>query len=116
MAVTLATAALAAVGSRVLMERWRPPMARLVALVASDLVLARADDWWMLGLGVALKMDDGNNARAAEVALAAVLQPVMRAEGADEAFLQTVSDARMVNWNGIEVGRLRAAQALHAAA
>ena len=28
--------------------------AGLVVLVASDLVLARADDWWMLGLGVAL--------------------------------------------------------------
>jgi L-asparaginase II len=69
-----------------------------------------------LGLGVALKMDDGNNARAAEVALAAVLQSLLCAEGADQAFLQTVSDARMVNWNGIEVGRLRAAQALHAAA
>ena len=69
-----------------------------------------------LGLGLALKMDDGNNARAAEVVLAALLQTLLCAEGADEAFLKTVSDAPLVNWNGIEVGRLRAAQALRAAA
>ena len=61
-----------------------------------------------LGLGVAIKMDDGNNARACEVALAAVLQKLLRAEGADQAHLSLFSDAALKNWNGIEVGRLRA--------
>jgi L-asparaginase II len=65
-----------------------------------------------LGLGLALKMDDGNTARAAEVVLAAVLEQLLRAEGEDLALLRSVSDARIGNWNGIEVGRLRAAEGL----
>lgn len=62
-----------------------------------------------LGLGLAIKIDDGNNARAAEVVLAALLQDLWRAEGEDAALLQTVCDAPIRNWNGIEVGRLRSA-------
>lgn len=62
-----------------------------------------------LGLGIALKMDDGNNARACEVALAAVLAAVLRLDDADAAVLATLTDAPLVNWNGIEVGRLRTA-------
>jgi L-asparaginase II len=54
-------------------------------------------------------MDDGNNARACEVALAAVLAAVLRLDDADAAVLATLTDAPLVNWNGIEVGRLRTA-------
>jgi L-asparaginase II len=61
-----------------------------------------------LGLGLAIKMDDGNNARAVEVVLAALLSQLLRAEGADAGFLRGVCDAPLRNWNGIEVGRLRA--------
>ncbi len=61
-----------------------------------------------LGLGLAMKMDDGNNARAVEVVLAALLHQLLRAEGADAEFLRGVCDAPLRNWNGIEVGRLRA--------
>ena len=62
-----------------------------------------------LGLGVAIKMDDGNNARAAEVALVAVLTALLRPTGADAAVLAPLADVEMRNWNGREVGRLRAA-------
>lgn len=68
-----------------------------------------------LGLGVALKMDDGNNARACEVAMAAVLRALLKPQGAAQAgLLEELADLRLVNWNGIEVGRLRAAPALRA--
>ena len=62
-----------------------------------------------LGLGLAMKMDDGNTARAAEVVLGALLHDLLRAEGDDARLLQGVWDAPLRNWNGIEVGRLRAA-------
>ncbi len=65
-----------------------------------------------LGLGLAIKMDDGNTARAAEVVLAALLQRLMAPAGADAELLHGFADAPLVNWNGIEVGRLRAAAAL----
>jgi L-asparaginase II len=64
------------------------------------------------GLGLAIKMDDGNTARAAEVVLAALLQDLMHADGADAEFLRGVWDAPLRNWNGIEVGRLRVSDAL----
>jgi L-asparaginase II len=63
-----------------------------------------------LGLGLAIKMDDGNTARAAEVVLAALLHTLLRAEGADAEFLRGVWDAPLRNGNGIEVGRLRIAE------
>lgn len=62
-----------------------------------------------LGLGIAIKMDDGNGSRASEVVLAALLQDLWRAEGADAALLEGVWNAPMRNWNGLEVGRLRVA-------
>jgi L-asparaginase II len=65
-----------------------------------------------LGLGVAIKMDDGNNARACEVAQAAVLQRLLTLDDAGAALLGGLSDVALVNWNGIEVGRLRAAPSL----
>jgi len=65
-----------------------------------------------LGLGVAVKMDDGNNARACEVVMAALLRRLLASEGNDAALLDELADLPLRNWNGIEVGRLRAAQAL----
>jgi len=65
------------------------------------------------GLGVAIKMDDGNTARAAEVAMAAVIERLVPLQGDDEvALMRSLSDVALRNWNGIEVGRLRATEAL----
>ncbi len=61
-----------------------------------------------LGLGVALKIDDGA-ARAAEAAMAAVAQALLRTE--DE-LLRGYSHAVLRNWRGTEVGALRPAHAL----
>ena len=68
-----------------------------------------------LGLGVAIKIDDGNTARATEVAMAALIEALLPLQGDDAALLASLSDLRLVNWNGIEVGRLRAAPALREA-
>jgi L-asparaginase II len=65
-----------------------------------------------LGLGVALKMDDGNNARACEVVMAGVVEALLTLGESDAGFMNSLSDVSMKNWNGIEVGRLRAADAL----
>jgi len=65
-----------------------------------------------LGLGVAIKIDDGNNARACEVVLAAVVEDLLPLADDDRAFVHALADLRLVNWNGIEVGRLRAADPL----
>jgi L-asparaginase II len=67
-----------------------------------------------LGLGVAIKMDDGNNSRACEVVLAAVVERLLALDDADATFLRGFSDLTMKNWNGIEVGQLQAAPALRA--
>jgi L-asparaginase II len=64
------------------------------------------------GLGVAIKIADGNNARAAEVVMAAAIEALLRLEGDDAELLRGYSDFRLRNWNGIEVGALRAAPAL----
>jgi len=70
-----------------------------------------------LGLGVAIKMDDGNTARACEVAQAAVVQALLKRLSDDEqTTLAAMSDIALVNWNGVEVGRLQAAPALRALA
>lgn len=60
------------------------------------------------GLGVALKMDDGNTARACEVAMAALMLRHLALDEAERAFVERLADVPLVNWNGIEVGRLRA--------
>ncbi len=67
-----------------------------------------------LGLGVALKMDDGNTARACEVVMAALIERLLPLADDEAAFMRGFSDAPIVNWNGIEVGRLRAAAVLRA--
>jgi len=69
-----------------------------------------------LGLGVALKMDDGNTARACEVVMAALIERLLPLADDEARFMRDFSDAPLVNWNGIEVGRLRAGAVLRAAA
>ena len=64
-----------------------------------------------LGLGVALKIDDGA-ARAAETAMAAVAQTLLQDEGE---LLRSYSHLQLRNWRGIDVGSLRPAQALRQA-
>ncbi|MDQ6627504.1 MAG: asparaginase, partial [Pseudomonadota bacterium] len=64
------------------------------------------------GLGVAIKIDDGNNGRAAEVAMAAAIEALVDLDDADAAFMRGFSDVPLSNWNGIEVGALRATAAL----
>ncbi len=67
------------------------------------------------GLGVAIKVDDGNNARAAEVVMAAAIEARVALDAAEAAFMRTFSERAFSNWNGIEVGRLIATPALRAA-
>ena len=64
------------------------------------------------GLGVAIKIDDGNNARAAEVAMAAVIEAFVALDAGEEGFMRELSDVTLSNWNGIEVGALRASEEL----
>ncbi len=64
------------------------------------------------GLGVAIKIDDGNNARACEVAMAAVIEAFVSLDDREAAFMRSLSEVRITNWNGIEVGQLGAAPAL----
>lgn len=64
------------------------------------------------GLGVAIKMDDGNTARAVEVVMARVIQALVQRDDADAAALQGLVQVPLRNWNGIEVGRLAPAEAL----
>ncbi|HEY8880373.1 MAG TPA: asparaginase [Roseateles sp.] len=64
-----------------------------------------------LGLGLALKIDDGA-ARAAEAAMAAVAQALLRTE--DE-LLRGYSHLQLRNWRSIDVGSLRPAPALEKA-
>ena len=66
------------------------------------------------GLGVAIKIDDGNNARACEVAMAAVIESLCELSEADAAFVRTFSDVTLTNWNGLHVGALRASEAMRA--
>ncbi len=60
------------------------------------------------GLGVAIKIDDGNNARACEVVMAAVIEALVTLDDAEAVFVRGFSDHALTNWNGIEVGRLAA--------
>lgn len=68
------------------------------------------------GLGVALKIDDGNNARAAEVVMAALIEALVALDDGEARFLRSLSDVTLHNRNGLEVGALRASPALRAAA
>lgn len=67
------------------------------------------------GLGVAIKVDDGNNARAAEVVMAAAIEALLPLDDAQATLLGGLSTVALRNWNGIEVGALRAAAGLRSA-
>lgn len=60
-----------------------------------------------LGFGVALKMDDGTG-RAAEAVMAGVISRFLPLSAVEGAALAQRLEPRLVNWNGIEVGRIRA--------
>ncbi len=60
------------------------------------------------GLGIALKCDDGAS-RAAEMMMAAVIAKYLPLKDAESKALQPQLAPRLVNWNGIEVGQVRAA-------
>jgi L-asparaginase II len=64
------------------------------------------------GLGVAIKIDDGNNARAAEVAVAAAIEACLPLAGDDAGFMRGFSDCTLRNWKGLTVGALHASDAL----
>lgn len=64
-----------------------------------------------LGLGIALKCDDGAG-RAAETMVAAVLAKLVAADEALAAALMTQANPVLKNWNGIEVAGLRPTAAL----
>lgn len=59
-----------------------------------------------LGLGIALKCDDGAT-RAAEVMVAAVLARLLAEDAALSAAFAEMAAPKLTNWNGIEVGSLR---------
>lgn len=67
------------------------------------------------GLGVAIKMDDGNNARAAEVVMAAVIEARVALDDDERGFMRGYSDQQLSNWNGLPVGRLQASPVLREA-
>ena len=60
------------------------------------------------GWGVALKMDDGNTSRAAEVVMAALIEALIPLGSEDAVALRTLSETVMHNWRGRRVGSLRA--------
>jgi len=59
------------------------------------------------GLGVAIKMDDGNNARAVEVVMAALIEKLLPLHDDDTLFMRSLSEPVLRNWGGTEVGGLR---------
>ena len=61
---------------------------------------------------MALKIDDGNNARAAEVVMATLIEGCLTLDAEEAAWIRTLSDATLRNWNGIAVGRLGATRGL----
>jgi L-asparaginase II len=67
------------------------------------------------GLGVAIKIDDGTGSRACEVVMAAVIEALVRLDAAEAEFLRELSLVRLQNWNGLDVGSLRASAALRQA-
>jgi L-asparaginase II len=64
-----------------------------------------------LGYGVALKIEDGAG-RAAEVAMAAIIERLMRLDGHQALTVDALARPTLRNWNGIEVGAYRPAGAL----
>jgi len=64
------------------------------------------------GLGLAIKIDDGQGARAAEVVMATVIGALAQRDEADAAVLRDLITVPLHNWNGIEVGAIAPAEAL----
>ncbi|HEY4083410.1 MAG TPA: asparaginase [Burkholderiaceae bacterium] len=60
-----------------------------------------------LGLGVALKIDDGG-VRGAEAAIAAIINALLPLDDAQTTLLRSYSDMPLSNWEGVQVGRVRA--------
>jgi L-asparaginase II len=60
-----------------------------------------------LGYGMALKIDDGAT-RASEALMAELLLRLLKPEGQARALLAGVVSSTMRNWNGVEVGSVRA--------
>ena len=63
------------------------------------------------GLGIALKCEDGAT-RAAEVAMAAIIARFLGTSAEEGAALERFVRPTLRNWNRIEVGALRPAEAL----
>jgi L-asparaginase II len=64
-----------------------------------------------LGLGIALKCDDGAG-RAAEAVAAALMIRLMKLNSDERAMLERFARPAISNWNGAAVGRLRPAEAV----
>ena len=65
------------------------------------------------GLGVAIKVDDGNTSRACEVAMAALIEAFVPLDTpAERSLMASLSNLQLHNWRGIDVGRLAAHAAL----
>ena len=64
-----------------------------------------------LGLGVALKIDDGQ-VRGAETAMAAIAEALLNLDESQARLLAGYSELPLHNWNGIQVGSLRASRGL----
>lgn len=60
-----------------------------------------------VGLGVALKCDDGAR-RAAEVMMAALIRRFLPLEGDERERVEALARPSLANWNGIETGAIRA--------
>jgi L-asparaginase II len=67
-----------------------------------------------LGLGIAIKCDDGAG-RAAETVMATAIARFLPLEAAERAALARFIEPTLRNWNGIEVGALRVSEAFRAA-
>jgi L-asparaginase II len=59
------------------------------------------------GLGIAIKLDDGAS-RASETVMAAMLTRYLALDATSDRAITARLDQPLLNWNGIEVGRLRA--------
>ncbi len=64
-----------------------------------------------LGLGLAVKADDGAT-RAAQVMIAALIAKLLPMSDEERARFETFASPTLRNWNGLEVGRIRAAGAI----
>ncbi len=64
-----------------------------------------------VGLGIAVKCDDGGT-RAAEVTMAAMIARYLPLDDGERAALARFVRPTLKNWNGIEVGGLRPSHAI----